>query len=582
MKLEHKIGVAVTCAFLCLTGAVIGLKMQEQTPPESPSIATADRAEPITPIQETPPDSRSHAPRPISPLGNDLTPSPDGGDSRGSAGKRANQSGSSSSPSSQKQTPTAAPINPRSSSAGNNGSVNGQKGTPTIRDEKPMAGSPSTVGNPSTFTFNGPTTLGIDGPTSTKRRPKTIESLVLMPIDGTDQWGLSRRNALDTTSQPEPRLSRNNVEPAPVISKPSQTPKPPEPATSPPATSIITRTSDDGALMTLGPLPPPISSSTSPSAPPPVGPGQGSSSTPSGTGSVGSGASASGQTLPPLLQDQPVNSQNTLDSRTKDTISAPPSQTRDQPPEQSKLSPTPRTPPPAPLGSPPPTTVAPPTPPSMPSSSPNIVPYPPSTPAQPVTPAPVPSITPPNPPAEGSSFMPDHSSAAPPGGGTSSGSVGVMPAPLPLPTPPSSPLGSGSDKPVASAGTQAPPQPVSKGPSVTVYDEQDYSCQSGDSWGEISKHFYQTDQYAKALQRHNQNHARASDQMMRTGQIAPGERVFIPQAYILEERYADAITKPAVTPASTTIPASSVIPGGSIPAPAPLPANSLVPLPNTR
>ena len=39
MKLEHKIGIAITCTFLCLTGAVIGLKLQEQTPSDSPSLA---------------------------------------------------------------------------------------------------------------------------------------------------------------------------------------------------------------------------------------------------------------------------------------------------------------------------------------------------------------------------------------------------------------------------------------------------------------------------------------------------------------------------------------------------------------
>ena len=39
MKLEHKIGIAITCTFLCLSGAVIGLKMQEQAPTESPRVA---------------------------------------------------------------------------------------------------------------------------------------------------------------------------------------------------------------------------------------------------------------------------------------------------------------------------------------------------------------------------------------------------------------------------------------------------------------------------------------------------------------------------------------------------------------
>lgn len=106
-----------------------------------------------------------------------------------------------------------------------------------------------------------------------------------------------------------------------------------------------------------------------------------------------------------------------------------------------------------------------------------------------------------------------------------------------------------------------------------VYDEQDYSCQGGDTWEGISKRFYMTDRYAKALQRHNQNHARASEQMARTGQPAPGERIFVPQAYVLEERYADAVSKPATAPSSATMPATFVAPNGSPPPapPAPLP-----------
>jgi hypothetical protein len=128
-----------------------------------------------------------------------------------------------------------------------------------------------------------------------------------------------------------------------------------------------------------------------------------------------------------------------------------------------------------------------------------------------------------------------------------------------------------------------PPQPVSKGPSVTVYDEQEYRCQSGDTWESLSKRFYlDTDRFAKALQRHNQNHFRASDRMVKTGQLTPGERIFIPQSYILEKKYADAITKPNET-APATLPATFVAPSGSSPPPLPQPvappANGSVPLP---
>lgn len=105
---------------------------------------------------------------------------------------------------------------------------------------------------------------------------------------------------------------------------------------------------------------------------------------------------------------------------------------------------------------------------------------------------------------------------------------------------------------------------------MTVYDEQEYSCRPGDSWEGISKNFYMTERYAKALQRHNQNHARASERIKDNGQLATGERIFVPQAYVLEQRYADAIPVPAAAPASTTTPV--VYPSGSPTTPAaPLP-----------
>jgi hypothetical protein len=123
----------------------------------------------------------------------------------------------------------------------------------------------------------------------------------------------------------------------------------------------------------------------------------------------------------------------------------------------------------------------------------------------------------------------------------------------------------------------SPPQPVSKVPSVTVYDEQEYVCQPGDDWPSLSKRFFLgTDRFAKALQRHNQNHFRASEQMVQTGKLAPGQRIFIPQSYILEKKYADAITKPNEA-APATLPATFVAPSSSSPPPVPPPTNGSLP-----
>ncbi|HTU21708.1 MAG TPA: hypothetical protein VMG10_26965 [Gemmataceae bacterium] len=162
-------------------------------------------------------------------------------------------------------------------------------------------------------------------------------------------------------------------------------------------------------------------------------------------------------------------------------------------------------------------------------------------------------LTPPRPPAEGSGYIEDAPSPVPPGGaasaGSGSGRLSAIPAPLPTPTPSSSPLASGA------ASTPSAQRPSNKVPSVQVFDEIEHVCQANDSFKSISEQYFMgSDAYAKALQRHNQNHARASKQMETTGKLTPGEKIYVPQAYILEQRYPDAIDKPArsVVPASGT------------------------------
>jgi Wiskott-Aldrich syndrome protein len=197
-------------------------------------------------------------------------------------------------------------------------------------------------------------------------------------------------------------------------------------------------------------------------------------------------------------------------------------------------------------------------------------------------PTPIAPPTPPKPPAEGSSFIPDTSPAAPAGNSTPSSPVSIKPEPFPLPTSPPSTPSSESNKPAAAAITLASPLPAaSKGPSVTFYDEQEYVCRPGDTWGEISKQFYVgTDRYARALQRHNQNHPRASEQMMSNGQLTAGTKIFIPQSHILEERYADAIPKPTTATPPTMMPAKFDQSGSPPPPPpAPPPATGSVPPP---
>jgi hypothetical protein len=124
--------------------------------------------------------------------------------------------------------------------------------------------------------------------------------------------------------------------------------------------------------------------------------------------------------------------------------------------------------------------------------------------------------------------------------------------PLPLPTPPAStPLTSAAPRP------SAPQRPAGSGSGVTVFDEQEYTWKNNDTFADISKQYYQSDVYANALQRYNRDHARATAQMNNTGTPTPGERIYIPQAYILEQRHADAISKPAAPPTGFVAPNST-------------------------
>jgi hypothetical protein len=97
---------------------------------------------------------------------------------------------------------------------------------------------------------------------------------------------------------------------------------------------------------------------------------------------------------------------------------------------------------------------------------------------------------------------------------------------------------------------------VRPAPQVLVYDEIDYVCQPGDTFAKISARWYQTEAFAEALKRHNQHHARASEQMAKYGTLTAGEKIVIPPADILEQRYGDALVKPTAPPANQTIPAS--------------------------
>ncbi len=565
MKWEHKIGIGITCTFLCLTGAVIGLKMQEP-PPESPKVAAADLEESAPPMKASP----------ISiPLDNNLDTQPPGmrpPAPRGNASIGAPAPDSLSFDSPKQNSKDGISI----STADKEKKEKSAFGISTTPGAKGDAPSQSRT-NRTTSTAGG-TSL-----------PPVEASPSLPPVAGADEWNMSSNGSKEkkqNATPAAPPAGTNAVSPS--------LPSSPEVKKQPSVTS-----STSPMIVTVGGTEPPkvqadTQAKLAPASPAPIPPPSASSGTvpppplpPAAANSTNNTAPPAGAMMAPYFSQQATNNPaKTPDPKNNGNAPPPQAPIAEKAPEllvptpipdpkdkgNTPLSPTPSpvkaseismpAAPPAQASSP---SVAAPILSPNPASSPPL-PAPMSPPPAPIqNPAGVPGPTsPPKPPADGSLFLPDRSSST-------SGAAGVMPAPLPLPVPPSSPLAATADRsgPPPLAVTPDTPRQASTGASVTVYDEQDYSCRAGDTWEQLSKQFYMTDRYAKALQRHNQNHARASDRIRDTGQLAAGERIFVPQAYVLEDRYADAIAKPTAAPASTTVPATFVAPSGSSPPPPP-------------
>ncbi len=555
MKLEHKVGIAITCTFLCLVGAVLGLKMQEQPAPESPSVAAEDDTtvkNPKSPEAEaTLPPRRSDLSQPPAP------PRKLGGDTPFSEPSQKNATQSEGT----REPPAASPpIQPLAPAGSKMASASDDK-TNINRVDK-SSDTSSAAAKPAPSLISGPTLLDPTGSISTSTQPnKNVESLpAQQPTNGANQWNPSPSGGSDAgKNKPQPPFSLNDNEAkakattdakaAAAPSKPSPDTKQPQSANNPSA-GTIAQTSGRDTFMPIGPLPPPAA------------------------------ASSTAKTMPSAAGGVPMRSAGTrgLDSMSLDPkpagMSPPlsPANTA-KPPDVPVSSPLTSTSPPTPVTISP-ATAAPATALPTPLPTPSLSGSPTSPTA--LAPAPPPvaiPLSPPKPPSDGSSFVPDSHPVPIPASGPPAGApapLGAMPMPIPLPTAPASvPLGSGSGKPSASAAIPAPQRPAGNAAQVTVYDEQEYVCKPGDTFASISQHYLLTDKYAKALQRHNQNHARASVQMANGGPLAPGEKIFIPQAYVLEQRYADAIPNAATRPSSPIVPTSSVAPNGSPPAPPP-------------
>jgi hypothetical protein len=554
MKWEHKIGIAVTCTFLCLVGAVIGLKMREEALPKSSRIAGMDMPEPEIP---TPPE-------PIATASEKTRPKPAASSSHGNppAQPEPPLAGLTKSGKGRSVVSAASLLGDDPTFAAELGAGKGPSATENNlgkeknkKPDKPIKEKESTP----IFTATGLTSSNQLGSTNTDIVKTKAEPSAVQPSPKeASTSGTTSSTGSEAKKKEEPAVVQND----PKKAEPTVLQLPSDPKTSQseqkPAAASIGQTSGKGTVLSFDPAPlPPPSSLTQTNS------GSSPSPTSSPSNKPAKGAQSSEPSIVSSFPDQPVSSKNTPDPKADGPAPAlaPPNSIK--PPDMPKLSPAPASPPSAPTPPTvtpapmqpvlPPTTTPAPQPPSTLMTTPSAAPNPPSSPAPVAPTAPPP---PPKPPADGSTFIPDRSSSAP-------GPVGVKPAPFPLPTPPaSSPLASEQEKP-------APPQPANNAPSVMVYYEQDYACQPGDTWEAISKRFYMTDRYAKALQRHNQNHARASERMKDTGQLAAGERIFVPQSYILDERHADAVVKPSAAPAAATMPAGYVPNGAPSPTPPP-------------
>ncbi|HEY7315084.1 MAG TPA: hypothetical protein VH643_37405 [Gemmataceae bacterium] len=586
MKREHKIGITVTCTFLCLAGAVIGLKMQEKSgsPPSEKEVAkVSQHADPEKDPQRQPLLNLENAAGGLPPadaLGTD------------GKGKKSNPKPPPAKPVREPRrtelTPSSNPIESGAPSLG--GDPPPKPPTEATSPESPLPG-PFTSQERKGERTNEKETKGLDkensaapemsfDPTPKPKQPdnkstdnsnKDSQSKPeFQTVSGgrpqeMELFGSSKKDEKNNTSDKKADPNQKENKKAPFLSGQSDSPGgSSNPATdklspngmplSPPARST-SRAEENKS--TVAPFPPsspvpPTDRTPKPpvsSGPPPIAP-------------------PSSSILPPVVDPSSGTKPLTPkpdESSTKDGFGGPPAtpiplpgmsdNTADRKPEKKddkKIAPIS----PMPIGSPSQETSE-----DTPKPAPGLAP----TPKPPVSPSPLPSPGAKPLPPSGSVFEADpHSSATPPGGASpGTGPSAASPAPLPMPD-------SSGIKPTPSASAPDAPKPLDRAaPQVIVFNEQEYVCQPNDTFKELSKRFFSSEKYADALQRHNQNHARASAQMANSGKLTPGERIFIPPADILDQRYPDAIERSR--PTTGAVPASFTAPGGP-PAPPPPPA----------
>ena len=576
MKLEHKIGIAVTCAFLCLTGAVIGLKMQDQPAPEVKNQVASEG-------KDNDPTQGARKNMFVPGMGGNepsetLSPS-DGRRTEPKAG-----------PKNQKD-PAAAkdPEKPEASASPPRNLLSSDSGNRSLVQTPPAPVDPAT--DPSRKKDNPLDVQGFDVPNSESaaeatKQPKAQER-VSKPVApepekkrvspegpvmiGIGEQSTSSQGKKETTStekekkqdpttlnnKPKEQPLPKNDSPASFLTGGSPTGGTSKPTTPPPATpptrSIIPVGGAFEGSQTASPPSSGVSSLEKDKGTPPIPPSSSTNRRTDPTPMIGSNwnldsenasdkkDSASGQG-----NSSPTSPSKLSDLKTGDGKSAPSLMPSGEKGNEDRFT-----------GSPPP---APPSP--MMDKLPDNK----------AVPAPAPAA-PPTKPADNSYFVPDSYSTTGSGANSTAGSggrsaaapPGLLPYPEPpgSPPPPSSPSGTERVKPLATEGAATAPKAIARPqPQVIVYDEQEYRAAAGDTFEKISTKYYGTDKFAEALRRHNRHHARASLQMTNEGTLVPGERLYIPPADILEQRYGDTIVKPSSSQATPASYNSPIAPSG--------------------
>jgi hypothetical protein len=145
---------------------------------------------------------------------------------------------------------------------------------------------------------------------------------------------------------------------------------------------------------------------------------------------------------------------------------------------------------------------------------------------------------------------------APPAGNSNpvpgSGGVGKE-----LTNPNLAPMGSEFKKPLPAIRVlPVPSQPansIASSPQVKSYEITTYVCSQADtSFDDISKRFFGSTKYGKALQQFNRDHPLASAALKQGNpRLQMNQQVFVPPKEILESRFADAIDNRSNPPASS-------------------------------